>query len=73
MGICKNHPSRETWHICLKHNYYLCSECLQCNDPEIYCTFRSSCVIFFLTLKKGDAIDREDTALPQQTLQGEQL
>lgn len=52
MGKCINHPERETSYICMKHNYYLCEECLECRDPEIYCKFRSSCPIYFIS-KKG--------------------
>jgi len=52
MGKCVNHPERETSYICMKHNIYLCEECLECRDPEIYCKFRSSCPIYFIS-KKG--------------------
>jgi len=52
MGKCLNHPDRETSYICMKHNVYLCEECLECRDPEIYCKFRSSCPIYFIS-KKG--------------------
>lgn len=52
MGKCINHPERATNYICMKHNYYLCEECLECRDPEIYCKFRSSCPIYFIS-KKG--------------------
>jgi hypothetical protein len=38
----------------MKHNIYMCEECLDCRDPEIYCKFRSSCPIHFLTKRKGD-------------------
>ena len=48
MGKCKNHPEVETSYCCMKHNYYLCEQCIACNDPEIYCKFRSSCAIYFL-------------------------
>ena len=51
MGTCVNHPDRETNYLCLKHNIYLCEECLECRDPEIYCKYRSSCVIWFMTKK----------------------
>ena len=51
MGTCVNHPNRETNYLCLKHNIYLCEECLECRDPEIYCKYRSSCVIWFMTKK----------------------
>ena len=71
MGTCKSHPNTETAFICLKHKYYLCRDCLQCSDPQIYCKFRSSCVIFFLTEKDGDVIDREGAVHNQQSLTGE--
>ena len=51
MGTCVNHPDRETNYVCLKHNIYLCEECLECRDPEIYSKYRSSCVIWFMTKK----------------------
>jgi hypothetical protein len=38
----------------MKHNIYMCQECLDCRDPEIYCKFRSSCPIHFLTKRKGN-------------------
>jgi hypothetical protein len=53
MGTCINHPERETSYICMKHNVYLCDECLQCRDPELYCKFRESCPIWFMTKKKA--------------------
>ncbi len=52
MGKCIHHPDRETGYICLKHNIYLCEDCLQCSDPDIYCKFRPSCPIYFIS-KKG--------------------
>ncbi len=55
MGRCKNHPDVETSYQCMKHQYFLCEECLECPDPDIYCKFRSSCPIDFLTRKGFDA------------------
>jgi uncharacterized 2Fe-2S/4Fe-4S cluster protein (DUF4445 family) len=52
MGKCVNHPDRETSYLCMKHNVYMCEECIICKDPEIYCKHRSSCPIRFLS-KKG--------------------
>ncbi len=49
MGKCINHPDRETEIMCSKHNIYLCEECFVCRDPEIYCKFRSSCQIWFIS------------------------
>jgi uncharacterized 2Fe-2S/4Fe-4S cluster protein (DUF4445 family) len=58
MGKCINHPDRETNYICMKHNIYLCQECLECRDPDIYCKFRSSCPIYFITKKGFDSPKR---------------
>jgi len=38
----------------MKHNIYMCEECLDCRDPDLYCKFRSSCPIHFLTKRKGN-------------------
>lgn len=51
MGTCKFHPDRETPYKCMKHEYYLCDECMACRDPDIYCKFRSSCPIHFMSRK----------------------
>jgi uncharacterized 2Fe-2S/4Fe-4S cluster protein (DUF4445 family) len=53
MGKCRNHPDRETSYLCSKHNVYMCEECLKCNDPEIYCKFRSACPIWFMERRKA--------------------
>jgi uncharacterized 2Fe-2S/4Fe-4S cluster protein (DUF4445 family) len=52
MGQCACHPAIETRFLCMKHHRYLCEECLKCQDPELYCKFRSACPIWFLE-KKG--------------------
>ena len=54
MSQCACHPDIETRFLCMKHNRYLCEECLKCQDPELYCKFRSSCPIHFLTKRKGN-------------------
>jgi len=59
LGKCINHPDRETSYLCMKHNIYLCEECLKCRDPEIYCKFRSSCPIWFLS-KRIKGLDEDD-------------
>ncbi len=55
MGKCINHPDRETSYLCMKYNTYLCEECLKCRDPELYCKFRPSCPIWFLSKQKQKA------------------
>ncbi len=41
----------------MKHNIYLCEECLECPDPDIHCKFRSSCPIWFMDKRGGKTID----------------
>jgi len=43
----------------MKHNIYMCEECLRCRDPEIYCKFRSSCPIWFMD-KRQKGLDVEE-------------
>ncbi len=57
MGKCINHPDRETSYMCMKHNKYMCEECLKCPDPEIHCKFRPSCPIWFIDKRGGKSID----------------
>lgn len=57
MGKCVNHPDRETNFMCMKHNKYLCEECLKCQDPNIHCKFRSSCPVWFMEKRNGKGID----------------
>ena len=52
MGKCINHSTVETNYQCMKHNIFLCKDCLECRDPDIYCKFRSACPIHFIS-KKG--------------------
>jgi hypothetical protein len=51
MGSCKNHPDSATTYLCQKHNYSVCEQCLNCSDPNLYCKFRPSCIIFFKAKK----------------------
>ena len=57
MGKCVNHPDRETSYLCMKHNIYMCEECLKCPDPEIHCKFRPSCPVWFMDKRGGKEID----------------
>jgi uncharacterized 2Fe-2S/4Fe-4S cluster protein (DUF4445 family) len=59
MGKCINHPDRETRFFCMKHQLYLCEECLVCKDPQLYCKHRSSCPIWFMT-KRQELWDKEE-------------
>jgi len=61
MGKCVNHPERETSYKCMKHNIYLCDECLACRDPELYCKYRSACPIWFMN-KGSKRLSESDEA-----------
>ena len=52
MGNCINHPNKKTSYKCMKHDYYVCEKCLKCHDPDIYCKFRESCIIYFISKKQ---------------------
>ncbi len=61
MANCKNHPQTESVYFCSKYKYNLCQACLRCSDPQIYCKFRTSCVIHFLEKeKKIDSLEGRD-------------
>jgi len=59
MGQCSCNPQIESRHICMKHNIYLCQGCLTCRDPQLYCKYRSACIIWFMT-KHGDVLDQAE-------------
>ncbi len=59
MGRCTNHPDRETTTMCMKHEIYLCEDCLTCRDPEIYCKHRTSCPIWFVHKERRRAERKE--------------
>lgn len=48
---CRYHPDRPAVARCQKYGYGYCSECLDtdphCSDPEIYCKFRTQCLVYF--------------------------
>ncbi len=66
MGKCVNHPDRETSFLCMKHNIYMCEECLKCRAPDIHCKFRSSCPIWFLEKRGGKDIDELPSPTPKE-------
>ena len=66
MGRCDIHQDRETSYLCLKYNSYLCPSCLKCKDPEIYCRYRTSCVIHYLTVNGEHIADEQDVPLRLQ-------
>ncbi|MBA4392948.1 MAG: hypothetical protein C0407_05295 [Desulfobacca sp.] len=49
MPACRNHPGQEGKFPCQKHQIAYCRECFEkgvvCNDPNLYCKFRSQCLI----------------------------
>ncbi len=64
MGKCINHPDRETPYLCMKHQIYLCEECLRCKDPNVYCKHRPGCPIWFMSKRQEGwaAEDQQEVA-----------
>lgn len=70
MGTCINHPERDTQYLCMKHQIYLCEECLQCKDPKIYCKHRPACIIWFMSKRQPgrEAEDKKSVTDAGQTV-----
>lgn len=72
MGRCINHPDLETSYHCMKHDIYLCRDCMTCRDPKLYCKFRSSCPIHFISKKgfdeKADKTEKRAAAAESLTV-----
>lgn len=51
----------------MKHNVWLCEECLKCRDSELYCKHRSACPIWFIEKRqKRLAREQADAAALQR-------
>jgi len=59
MGTCICKPEVDSPYKCMKHDVYVCEECLTCRDPKIYCKYRTSCAIWFLQKEKGGSLLEE--------------
>lgn len=55
---CRNHPDRQALASCQKYETGFCRECCEglnidhsceCIDPQLYCKFRSRCIIWELS------------------------
>ena len=59
MTMCINHPDKEAMVGCQKRNNIngYCQQCLEDSatsfDPEIYCKFRTSCIIWEFAKTNG--------------------
>lgn len=63
MSTCIHHPDRATRFHCGKHDIYLCEACLDCRDPELFCKYRTACLIWFMTRKKKHLADKDPAAV----------
>jgi hypothetical protein len=43
---CARHADTPAIHNCAKYGRYLCEDCLCCQDPKLFCRWRTSCVIW---------------------------
>jgi hypothetical protein len=58
---CKNHPEKNAIAVCQKYSTGycdICCECLdkhsccECSDPELYCKFRTQCIIWEISRQR---------------------
>ncbi len=62
MSDCRCHDAGagNPTYRCEKHNIEMCDACLHCKDPELYCKFRSACMIHFMEKEKNRNPDRKE-------------
>jgi hypothetical protein len=53
--------TKGTEYVCQKHEIAMPAEHLACRDPRVYCKFRTSCAIHFLTRRRA-GLDGPGTA-----------
>ena len=58
MSCCDETDNEETIYICSKHQTKMCAACARCQDPELYCKFRPSCMIHFMDKERRRAAKR---------------
>lgn len=56
---CFRHPDRPGRSYCARYNRYLCEECLACQSPELYCKFRTMCMVWEEVKHGGPEGERE--------------
>jgi hypothetical protein len=52
-ACCRNAEEERQTYRCEKHGMDMCAACLRCKDPELYCKFRSACMIHFLEKERA--------------------
>ena len=48
MACCNDYEEGRQTFQCRKYEAAMCLACLRCKDPELYCKFRSACLIHFM-------------------------
>ncbi len=65
-NFCANHPDKEANHFCAKYSRYLCDDCLKCQDPTLYCRYRTMCLIWEFTRHGTPDEQRQRAAAEKQ-------
>ncbi len=55
---CTEHPDKEGAYHCSKYNRYMCAECIKCQDPTLFCKFRTSCLIWEISRYPEEYFDQ---------------
>lgn len=48
MTCCEHYNGDDIQYECMKYQTKMCPDCAACKDPELYCKFRPSCMIYFM-------------------------
>ncbi len=51
---CHHREAGKSTYRCEKHHIEMCDLCLRCRDKELYCKYRSACMIQFLEKERSD-------------------
>jgi hypothetical protein len=62
---CGNAIEGKQTYRCEKHGVDMCDACLRCKDPELYCKFRSACMIHFLEKERAGSGERKPAPVKQ--------
>ena len=61
MSACSCHNDRagKPSYRCEKYGIEMCDACLHCKDPDLYCKFRSACMIHFMEKQRNRCPERK--------------
>ncbi|MCF8069819.1 MAG: hypothetical protein K9L30_14660 [Desulfobacterales bacterium] len=62
METCETNSDSDTGYLCMKHHIWIPNDNIHCHDPELYCKYRTSCLIWFMDKRNGHGLDENPQA-----------